>query len=122
MTSEVVKDAALERRKILFVAECLVVVVHVGLDEAHVAKSAFGDKLPYPFQGRIAAVHVADLERNILRAASLHNGAVRLHRLAARLVAVHGDSALGVDAGNLHQIAVGGLDEYDIYVGNFQRL
>ena len=60
--------------------------------------------------------------RQVFGTANLDDIAIRFHRLAARLVAVHWHAAFGVDAGDLHKIVVRDFDENHVDVPHGQRL
>ena len=122
MATEIVEDSTLEHTDVFLVRIIAIIMVHIRLDVHYVAEPAFSHgPVAEPHAG-VRPEHVAHLHRQVLSAAHLHNFAVRTHRLAARLVAVHGNAALRVDTGDVHKIVVGDFDEYDINVPYGQRL
>ena len=96
-------------------------MVHVRLNEADFPEPSLTHGLPTELDCRVRTVHVADLHRDVLRAAHLHHTAIRGHVLSARLVAVHRDPPPRTLRRNLHEVAVRHLDKNNVNIRNVPR-
>ena len=111
MTAEIIEDAAFHRARVMLVAIVSIVVIHVGFGKYDVSDPSRRDRLTHEPDGRVGAIHVTDLKGDAFRTTQIDDFAIRPHLLSARLVTVHGYATCGINACDLHQVAIRRLDK-----------
>jgi len=122
VTAEVEHDATPKGGQIFIVNIAAVVVAHRGLDLVNFSQPFFADDPFAELNRRIAAKHIADLEREIPLLATPAEFPEKVHILAAGLVHVHRQIPLHAAEGGRDQIRIGRFDHYRLKAGNAEKL
>ena len=121
VTAQVEHDSAFEFGEVFLVLFAAVAVVHIHVDRENLAKRVFADETLNELKGRVAAVHVAHLEREVARFAAVEQSLVRRQFFSGGFVHVHGKAALHAPGCDGDKIIVRNLNRDGFEAGVIKR-